>query len=196
MPLEITLMPLGSQRSKPDTGGGWRRLCQGRLCLIFQPFFCFAMKTFFRFRLSQFATEVARNARPVLVVALSLLGTAVALPAQAAQTEPVQVTQPDAANLRVRISNTGPKPMRMQVVNLSNGQYLLNETCRLPAYGTLLRFSGLPTGSYAVLVRMGANRYRYTVQVTTPQPNATTIAVRETTTRRVESGLPTEVAAL
>ena len=155
------------------------------------------MKTFFRFRLALFATQLtaaAKDARPVLVGALGLLGAALGLPAQAAPTEPVQVTQPDAANLRVRISNTSHKAIYMQVVRLENGQWLLNETHRVPAYGTLLKFGGLPTGNYAVLVRVGANRYRYTVQVATPKTGATSIAVLETTTRRVESGLATSGA--
>lgn len=139
------------------------------------------------------ATSATQGARSLVVGALALLGAGLACPAQAQTpaTEPVQVTQPNAESLRVRISNPARQKASMQVIHLNTSQTLLNETYRTPAYGTLLKFNGLPTGRYAVLCRVGANRYRYTVDVDARHPGATSIAVRETTTHRVESGLAT-----
>ncbi|MDO7852836.1 hypothetical protein [Hymenobacter convexus] len=154
------------------------------------------MKTTFHFRLAQLATPVsaaAQGARAFAIGALVLLGAAVTQPAQAQTlaTEPVQVTQPDAESLRVRISNPAQQKASMQVIDLNTNQTLLNETYRTPAYGTRLKFNGLPTGRYVVQCRVGASRYRYTVDVDARQVGSTSIAVRETATRRVESGLAT-----
>ncbi|MFD2721551.1 hypothetical protein ACFST9_22745 [Hymenobacter monticola] len=153
------------------------------------------MKTSFRLLAAQTATSAAtvtQEARSFIIGGLAMLGVGLAQPAKA-QTpaaEPVQVTQPDGESLRVRLFIPAGQKASMQVIHLSTGQTLLNENHRT-SYGTLLKFNGLPTGRYAVQCRVGASRYRYTVDVEAPRPGATSIAVRETTTRRVESGLAT-----
>ncbi|WP_201983605.1 hypothetical protein [Hymenobacter rubidus] len=111
--------------------------------------------------------------------------------AQAPIPQPVQMTQVDAVSLRLRINNSGQQPAHLLVLHLDNQTCLLNETHREPAYGTLLKFDTLPAGRYAVILRVGADRYRYTVQVDNHKAGGPTIAVRETTTHRVESGLAT-----
>ncbi|MDB5267959.1 MAG: hypothetical protein JWP58_999 [Hymenobacter sp.] len=128
---------------------------------------------------------LATHLRPALLA----LTAVVSFAAQAQQPQPVQVTQPDAASLRVRIYNASPRPITMRVENLSTATLILDETHRLPAYGTLLKFNTLPSGRYALTLRVGPDRYRYTIQVDNQAPGRATIAVRETTTRRVESGL-------
>ncbi|GAB3850891.1 hypothetical protein GCM10028822_16860 [Hymenobacter terrigena] len=129
--------------------------------------------------------NLAAHLRP----AIFALTTGVSFAAQAQPSQPVQVTQPDAASLRVRIYNAFSRPISMRVENLSTATYILDETHRLPAYGTLLKFNTLPSGRYALTLRVGPDRYRYTIQVENKAPGAATIAVRETTTHRVESGL-------
>lgn len=124
-----------------------------------------------------------------------LVSTALTAPAQTPHTEPVQVTQADAASLRIRINNPTLKAAQLRVVHLENGNEILNETHRTAAYGTLLKFGGLPTGHYAVWLRVGPNRFRYAVQVTTRTQGNTAIAVQETTTHRVKSGLASAAAA-
>ncbi|GAB2848405.1 hypothetical protein [Hymenobacter ruber] len=121
--------------------------------------------------------------------AILALSTVVGFAAQAQQPQPVQVTQPDAASLRVRIYNAFSRPISMRVENLGTATTILNETHRLPAYGTRLKFNTLPSGRYALTLRVGPDRYRYTIQVENKVPGAATIAVRETTTHRVENGL-------
>ncbi|GAB3576855.1 hypothetical protein [Hymenobacter daeguensis] len=149
------------------------------------------MKTLFNPRLAQRVSQTAEAARPVLLGALALLGSAFARPARAQQPEPVRMTQPTASSLRLRFDNPTQRPARLTVLDVDRNVCLLNEAHREPAYGTLLKFDTLPTGRYVVALRVGASRYRYTVQVETKAPGATTIAVRETTTRRVENGLAT-----
>jgi hypothetical protein len=152
------------------------------------------MKTLFSLRLAHPSLQVAtaaQHARPVLLGALALLGTAFALPAQAQQPQPVQMTQPEASSLRLRFDNPTQRPARLTVLDLDRNFTLLNEAHRESAYGTLLKFDTLPSGRYVVALRIGASRYRYTVQVETKAPGTTTVAVRETTTHRVESGLAT-----
>jgi hypothetical protein len=154
------------------------------------------MKTSFKFPVARLATKqtalaagrIFRSALPSLLLITGFAGTA----SQAAPSAPpVQVTQPDAASLRVRINNPAGARAHIQVVNLNNGNRILNETHRDLAYGTLLKFNALPTGRYAVVLRVGSDRYRYNVHVERKAPGAATIAVRETTTTRVESGLAT-----
>jgi hypothetical protein len=129
--------------------------------------------------------------RPALLGLVALAGTAANSPAQAQQTEPVYVTQPDAHSLRVRINNPSQKAAVLRVVDLTKGNTILSEIHREPAYGTRLKFNTLPSGRYAVILSVGPNRYRYNVQVETKKLGGTTIAVRETMSRRVESGLVT-----
>ncbi|MBH8558263.1 hypothetical protein [Hymenobacter negativus] len=123
--------------------------------------------------------------RPAFLVLTAMVSFA----AQAQQPQPVQVTQPDAASLRVRVYSAFSRPISMRVENLSTATTILNETHRLPAYGTRLKFNTLPSGRYALTLRVGPDRYRYTIQVENKAPGAATIAVRETTTHRVENGL-------
>lgn len=120
-----------------------------------------------------------------IIFGSALLGTAVA---QAQQLQPVQVTQPDANSLRLRFDNPTQQPARLQVIRLATNEMLLNETHREPAYGTRLKFDTLPAGRYAVLLRLGRDRYRYTVQVQA-QPRTTSITVLNLTTRRLDNVL-------
>ncbi|MCC3152907.1 hypothetical protein Q3A66_07860 [Hymenobacter sp. BT770] len=133
----------------------------------------------------------AQALRPALLGLLALAGTGIAGPALAQGTQPVTVTQPDGESLRVRFYNSTKKPAVLGVVQLENGRWILRETHKEPAYGTLLKFNNLPSGKYAVLLRVGRDRYRYNVQVDTKAPGTTTIAVRESTSHRVENGLAT-----
>jgi hypothetical protein len=158
------------------------------------------MKTFFKLRavpapLKTNQLSVSSSLRLAVFGSVVLFGMGIAGSVQAqavAQQElPVQVTQPEAAALRVRVSSPDKKPIHLEVVHLDNGNWMLNETHRTAVYSTLLKFDGVPSGSYAVVLRVGPNRYRYTVRVDTKAASATTIAVRETTTHRVESGLAT-----
>ena len=114
-----------------------------------------------------------------------------ASPALAQEPAAVQMTQPDAASLRLRFDNPSRRPAYLSVVNLYSGATILAETHREPAYGTRLLFDKLPAGSYAVSLRVGRNRYRYAVQIAPDATGKLTVAVRETTTHRVESGLAT-----
>ncbi|WP_046244552.1 hypothetical protein [Hymenobacter terrenus] len=122
-----------------------------------------------------------------LLLAGSFISTAQAQDAPLAPSS-VQVTQLDAASLSVRIHNPAQKAARLQVVHLDNGRWILNETHRTAAYGTLLKFDQLPAGSYALVLRVGPDRYRYAVQVESKTPGTATIAVRETASRRTKSG--------
>lgn len=150
------------------------------------------MKMLSNTRLARRASQVAaQQGRAVLLGALALLGSVFARPAQAQQPQPVQLTQPNASSLRLRFDNPTQRPARLVVLDLTRNVTILNESHREPAYGTLLKFDTLPSGRYVVALRVGANRYRYTVQVEAKGPGATTVAVRETTTHRVESGLTT-----
>ena len=124
--------------------------------------------------------------RPALLGFAALLSTAAH--AQTAPS-PVQLTQPDANSLRLRFANPTGRPASLTVVDMTRSLTVLSETHREPAYGTRLMFDTLPSGRYLVALRIGRDRYRYTVDVAAKAPGATSIAVRETTTHRVGNGL-------
>ena len=121
-----------------------------------------------------------------LILGMAVFGVA---RVQAQQPQlPVQLTQPDASSLRLRFENPAQLPARLQVVHLDNDNVGLNQIHREPAYGTRLKFDTLPAGRYAVLLRLGRDRYRYTVQVQA-RPQGPTLTIVETTTHRVETVL-------
>ena len=109
-----------------------------------------------------FTTLRSSFATAATAVAL-FLGTASA--AQAQEAAPVQLVRADASSFQVRIVNPAQESGRVQVVQLSTDQVLFSEATKAPAYGHRFGFSTLPTGNYAVLVKVGAARYSYTVQV-------------------------------
>ena len=55
--------------------------------------------------------------------------------------------------------------MQLEVVHLDNNLTLSRVSNRQTTYGSKLNFRDLPVGHYAVLVRVGREKYRYTVQV-------------------------------
>ncbi|MCC3153577.1 hypothetical protein Q3A66_12115 [Hymenobacter sp. BT770] len=117
----------------------------------------------------------APHFRAALLGGLALLGSAGTALAQDAPS--VKAKQPDAASLWVTIENPAKKAMQMQVINLDSYNSLINEVNHRPSNGYHLSFRKVPAGRYAVLLRVGRERYRYTVQVKA-QPQ-TIISVNE-----------------
>ncbi|HEX8326793.1 MAG TPA: hypothetical protein VF629_04585 [Hymenobacter sp.] len=117
---------------------------------------------------------------------VALVGTAFSASAQTPPAEPVRVTQANDLSLRIRINNPTQQAAQLRVVQLNNGSWILNETHREPAYGTLMKFDKLPAGRYAVVLQVGPDRYRYTVDVR-QQKQGKSLAVRELTTRHTDN---------
>uniref|UniRef100_UPI00286A5A3E hypothetical protein n=1 Tax=Hymenobacter sp. TaxID=1898978 RepID=UPI00286A5A3E len=93
----------------------------------------------------------------------------------------VKAKQADAQSLWLTVENPTHQLMQLKVVSLASHTCLVNEANRQPSYGSQLNFRGMPAGKYAVLLRVGRERYRYNVEVQ-PQPQPqTTILVRELT---------------
>lgn len=110
--------------------------------------------------------------RAALLGGLAILGTIGSAMAQGAPS--VKAKQTDAQSLGLTVEN--PTQQRMQIQVVCPGQHAcLVEVNHKASYGTQLSFSGLPAGQYAVLLRVGRERYRYDVQVQS-QPQ-TTISV-------------------
>ena len=155
------------------------------------------MNCFANLRPATFTRQHSSASRSSLRIAPALrrglLASAAVLSAGAARAQQpaVHMSQPDATSLRLRFDNPTPRPAYLTVSNLNSGESILSETHREAAYGTRLKFDKLPAGAYDVLLRVGRNRYRYTVQVAADAAGQPAIAVRETTTHRVESGLAT-----
>ena len=130
---------------------------------------------------------VARTSfpRPFRTVLLALLAAGSAAAAQAQPTQPtgsvssVKVLQPDAQTFAFTVENPARQRLQWQVLYLDNNLRLVDESNRLLSYGCQLCFRGRPAGRYAVLVRVGRERYRYDVlvQATTQTTTQTTITV-------------------
>ena len=133
--------------------------------------------------------SLTRLLQPALLGGLVLLGGGGwAGSALAQQSQPVQVTQVDAESLQLRFDNPQQLRARVRVVHLDNDRELLNETYRVPAYGCRYYFNTLPAGKYALFLRIGPARYRYTVKVQT-QAKGSIITALEPSAPRGENVL-------
>jgi hypothetical protein len=113
--------------------------------------------------------------RALLLGGLAVLGSAGAALAQDAPS--VKAKQGDAHNLWLTVENPKQERMQMDVVCLNHNTSLMSEVNRRTSYGSHLNFKGVPAGQYAVLLRVGRERYRYTVDVKADAQ--TSISVRE-----------------
>jgi len=124
-------------------------------------------------------TSFPRPFRTVLLALLAAAGSAGA--AQAQPTQPtgsvssVKVLQPDAQTLAFTVENPARQRLQWQVLCLDNDLRLVDEGNRLLSYGCQLCFRGRPAGRYAVLLRVGRERYRYDVQVQATTQTAITV---------------------
>lgn len=115
----------------------------------------------------------ARHLRAALLGSLALIGSVGTALAQ--DTPTVKAKQGDAQSLWLTVENPAQARMQLRVVSKVQHICLVNEVNHKFSYGSKLNFNGLPAGKYAVLLRVGNERYTYNVQVQSlPQ---TTISV-------------------
>ncbi|MCR5888186.1 hypothetical protein LRS06_10500 [Hymenobacter sp. J193] len=98
------------------------------------------------------------------------------------QTTPVTLETPTAETVRLRIQNPAQQRGSVQVVSVRTGQLLFKENYAAPAYGHRFDFRNLAAGRYALVVRVGEDCYRYTVQVAPATANLP-LVVRPVKTR-------------
>ncbi|MBH8568008.1 hypothetical protein KB206_03885 [Microvirga sp. STS02] len=135
------------------------------------------MKTSLTSRPATTQTRTALYLRALLLGGLAIAGSAGAALAQSAPS--VKAKQADAQGLWLTVENPAQQRVQMQVMALDHGVCLVNAVNHRASYGSKLNFGGVPTGQYAVLLRVGKEQYRYSVDV---QGKAqTTISVRELT---------------
>ncbi|WP_210515472.1 hypothetical protein [Hymenobacter terricola] len=134
-------------------------------------------------------TAIKRRVRTGLVGTAVMLGAvAWSSPAQAQQARPVHAKQGDAESLWLTIENPVQERMQVRVMQLSSNICLSAEVNHQPSYGCKLNFGKLPAGEYAVVLRVGHERYRYAVQVQAQSPRST-ISVRNLDSQPVEKVL-------
>ncbi len=130
------------------------------------------MKLFTTLRTAQVSTIFSQ--RTIRLAALGLVagfGLAAGSPAHAQEVR----TKSDAESMSLTVENPTQQRVQVQVLQVSSQSMLSNEVNHQFSYGTKLNFAKLPAGEYAVLVRVGRERYRYAVQVQA----AASISVRE-----------------
>jgi hypothetical protein len=113
--------------------------------------------------------------RALLLGGLVLVSSVGAAFAQ--NTSSVKTKQGDAQALYLTVDNPALQRVQIQVVSLVNHTTILNEVNHKDSYGMQLHFKGMPAGPYAVLLRVGHERYRYNVQVADQAQTQTTISV-------------------
>ena len=134
------------------------------------------MKAFTTFRNAQAsATLSQRSFRLAVLGMVAGLGLAASSSAQAQQLQPVQ-TKTNAESLLMTVENPTQQRVQVKVMQLSSNTCLSNAISRQTSYGTKLSFAKLPAGEYAVMLRVGREKFRYAVQV---QGQNSTISVRE-----------------
>jgi hypothetical protein len=119
----------------------------------------------------------AKFLRALLFGGLAAVATAGS--AQAQDAPVVKAKQANAQGLFLTVENPTKQLMQMKVVSLAKYSCLVNEVNHDASYGSQLNFKGLPAGQYAVLLRVGRERYRYNVDV--QNDKQTSISVRELT---------------
>ncbi|GAB3300232.1 hypothetical protein ACFQT0_29465 [Hymenobacter humi] len=117
----------------------------------------------------------ASSFRALLLGGLVALGCAGSASAQ--EVPSVKAQQPNAQSLWMTVDNPAQQRMQLKVVSLDNNNCLVNEVNYQPSYGSKLSFQNVPAGRYAVLLRVGREKYRYNVQV--QSQTQTTISVPE-----------------
>jgi hypothetical protein len=115
--------------------------------------------------------------RALLLGGMAILGSAGAALAQSGPS--VKAKQADAQALWLTVENPAQQRLQMRVVSLDQHICLVNEVNHRASYGSKLNFGGVPAGQYAVLLRVGRERYRYSVDV--QGQSQTVISVRELT---------------
>ncbi|WP_303309805.1 hypothetical protein [Hymenobacter sp. BT730] len=140
----------------------------------------------FSSRASSLASSVRRHLGRFTFVGLLSLGLASAVnPAQAQQASPVSVESTDAESIRVRIFNPASQAGgRVQVVRVRNGHVLFDQAYSAAAYAHRFNFRQLPAGRYVLLMHVGPQYYRYSLEV---QPNASSQSV---VVRHMKARLP------
>jgi hypothetical protein len=97
--------------------------------------------------------------------------------AMAQETPSIKAAQENPQTLAFTVENPGKEVLQMRVFNLDNKTCVAKEVNSNPSYGCKLNFAKLPAGRYAVLVRVGSERYRYNVQVQSQTATQNTISV-------------------
>jgi hypothetical protein len=134
------------------------------------------MKAFTTIRTAQASATLSQRSFRLTVLGLVAgLGLAASSSAQAQQLQPVQ-TKINAESLMMTVENPTQQRVQVKVMQLSSSTCLSNVVNHDASYGTKLCFAKLPAGEYAVMLRVGREQYRYSVQV---QAQNSTISVRE-----------------
>lgn len=90
--------------------------------------------------------------------------------------QPVGIERVDTFSYLVRISNPALQKARLQLVRLSDSKVLYEENSAKATFGQKLNVQSLPDGQYAILVRVGPEQYRYTLQLQTETHRTTDLS--------------------
>jgi hypothetical protein len=144
------------------------------------------MKSFTTFRTANTSATVSQRSFRLAVLGLVAgLGLAATSPAYAQQGQKVQ-TKSEAETLLMTVSNPAQERVQVKVMQLSSQTCLSNVINHDASYGTKLCFAKLPAGEYAVMLRVGRERYQYAVQV---KAQNSTISVRELNTEAADKAV-------
>jgi hypothetical protein len=136
------------------------------------------MKTLFTTPAQALAATAPKAAfiiRTALLAGFAVLGSLGAAMAHGGPS--VKAKQADGKSLAFTVENPDQQKVQVRVMSLNTKRDIMNEVNRQSSYGCKLNFEGMPTGTYAVMLRVGDQSYRYTVQV--QAASQTTISVPE-----------------
>jgi len=120
--------------------------------------------------------NLLKNAGAHGVLALALLA-APNHPAHAQTVAPPMGVQQTAPfSYRVWASNPGAQPGTLRLINASTGAVLYQEYSARPSFGRKFNVSNLPDGSYAFVVTLGRQQFRYALRLRTTSQRSAELA--------------------
>jgi hypothetical protein len=121
--------------------------------------------------------STSRKLLPLLsLAALCLAEPVFAQRAEETSPQPVGIERVDTFRYLVRISNPALQKARLQLVRLSDSVVLYEENSASATFGQQLNVQSLPDGQYAIVVRVGPEQYRYTLQLQTETHRTTDLS--------------------
>jgi hypothetical protein len=124
---------------------------------------------------------------PRFVLLAAIAGLGFASPAQAADQprsgQPVCVDKVADFTYLVRVSNPAQHRARVQLVRVSDGAVLHEDSSRQPSFGGKFNVKQLPDGDYALVVTMNNSTHRYPLNLRTTVQRNTMLSMTTPETR-------------
>ncbi|WP_400192955.1 hypothetical protein [Hymenobacter sp. B81] len=112
-------------------------------------------------------TSLLQASRLLVLAAVASFGLSSAAQAQSAGAKPVSVDQVADFTYLVKVCNPTLQAGQVKLVRMSDNAVLYRSTSYSPTIGKKINFRELPDGQYALVVKVGQDVHRYTLDMHT-----------------------------